>query len=85
MTTPTVTDEQRERHIQACGEHMLACYAAGDREMAKCWLAAQNAAIRERSEAQKRRMAVAAGLPTEDGCFFAQDGLRARTEAKRHA
>lgn len=58
-----MTSAQRERLIAACGRHMLACYAAGDREMAKCWLAAQNAAIRERSEAQKRRMAQARGLP----------------------
>lgn len=63
MTTPTVTDEQRERHIQACGEHMLACYAAGDKETAKAWLAAQNAAIAGRSKEQRERMARERGLP----------------------
>ncbi|WP_225784479.1 hypothetical protein [Xenophilus sp. Marseille-Q4582] len=61
-----MTSAQRERLIAACGRHMLACYAAGDREMAKCWLAAQNAAIRERDQ----------------GCFFMLEGDKARAAAR---
>ena len=53
----TITDYERELHIQHAGYLMGLAMHSGNREEAQQWLRAQMLAIRQRSPAQQARMA----------------------------
>jgi len=71
-----MTDEERERHIEALGRRFLAAHAAGEMEIARNWLAQQTQAVKERSAAQVAKL---------EACYFAAEGDRARLQAQGRA
>lgn len=64
-----ITDTELEAHISACGDLMLAAYAAGNRQEAEQWMQAQVEAIRGRSLVQVAHM---------EGCYFENRGCAHR-------
>lgn len=71
-----MTDAEREAHILDCGRLLKKAYDEGDFELARHFLALEMDAVRARTPRQIARM---------EGCYFAQQGDLARTEALRRA
>lgn len=71
-----MNDLEREAHIKSCGLLMMKTYREGDRDAAQQWLRLQNEAIRQRSPAYVAKL---------EGCFFVEQGERARRAAQERA
>ena len=72
MTNPSLTDEERELHIEALGRLMMKAHREGDLVQSRQWLELQKEAINGRSPAQVARM---------ETCYFAEQGDKARQAA----
>ena len=85
----TITDYERELHIQHAGYLMGLAMHSGNREETQQWLRAQMLAIRQRSPAQQARMTTQIERAIDEGNdYFAacgtRDGQKLKAQA-RHA